>query len=244
MNKKIAIIKDGSSDFVVLKSFISSIFNNELNISLSDNNFVDLKGLQIGEAIEKYIDKANKTNETNINGKHASDLKNTIISILYAATNHNEFNNKDIIVLNGDAEHKLMKNENFFEDWVRRLYAVIYLSVDEFYDKMNSQGYSFRNLPIIIPLVLFPSIEILVAACYLSDNDKKTIRELRAKPDLKMKVWDTDNIPTAYENGKINEVLELCFSNNGASSLQEIYKDIPEVRNLMHILSYPEKQST
>lgn len=243
MDKKIAIIKDGSSDFMVLKSFISSIFSNELNITLSDKNFLDLEELQIGEAIEKYIDKSNKTNELNINGKHANNLKNTVISVLYAATKQHVFSNKDIIILNGDAEHKLINNENFFKNWVRRVYAVIYLSVDEFYSKMNSQGYSFQDLPVIIPLILFPSIEILVAACYLSDKEKKNIRKLRANPDLKVKVWNTDNIPEAIENGKIMEVLKLCFPNNDTSSLKEIYDEIPEVRNLIHTLTYPEKQS-
>lgn len=45
--KTIAIIKDGYSDFMVLKSFISSIFAIEQNIKLEDNNFVDLRDLNI-----------------------------------------------------------------------------------------------------------------------------------------------------------------------------------------------------
>jgi len=113
---------------------------------------------------------------------------------------------------------------------------VIYLAIDKFYNGMVIKGYGFKDLPIIIPLILFPSIEILVAACYLSDADKGKMRELKAKPDLKIKVWDTESIPVAIETGKIDEVLQLCF-NNGNASLDEIYKSIPEARNLIHILS-------
>ena len=113
---------------------------------------------------------------------------------------------------------------------------MIYLAIDKFYNGMVIKGYGFKDLPIIIPLILFPSIEILVAACYLSDADKGKMRELKAKPDLKIKVWDTESIPVAIETGKIDEVLQLCFK-NGNASLDEIYKSIPEARNLIHILS-------
>ena len=156
--KKIAIIKDGYSDFLILKSFISSTFKHEQNIYLEEKNFIDIKGLKIGEGIEKYLDNANKDNEVSVNGKHAIKLKNSIINVLYASSNNENFNNKDILILNGDAEHKLIKHENFFEDWVRKLYSIIYLSIDEFYEKMNFRGYTYQNLPIIIPLILFPSI--------------------------------------------------------------------------------------
>lgn len=241
--KKIAIIKDGYSDFMVLKSFISSIFTIEQNIELEEKNFIDLQDLNIGGEIGKYLGKANTSKETNINGKHATVLKRAIINVLYVALKDKEFNNKDIIILNGDAEHKLIKNEYFFEDWVRRLYSIINLSIEEFYQKMNKQGLTYQNLPIIIPLILFPSIEILVAACYLSNKDKKTIRNLRAKPDLKKKVWETDNIPAAIKTGKIKQVIELCFNNHNNSFLHEVYREIPEARNIVHTLTYPEKMN-
>lgn len=240
--KKIAIIKDGHSDFMVLKSFISSIFTIEQNIELEEKNFVDLRGLNIGGAIGKYLDKANKVSETSANGKYAIELKNSIINVLFAASKNKTFSNKDIIVLNGDAEHKLITNEKFFDNWVRRLYSIIYLSIDEFYEKMSYQGYTYQNLPIITPLILFPSIEILVAACYLSDKDKKAIRKLRANPDLKKKVWETDNIPVAIETGKVEQILELCFNSGNSSFLQEIYKEVPEVRTFVHTLTYPERK--
>ena len=238
--KKIGIIKDGLSDFMILKKFLSSIFQKEQNIEIKDKNFIDLKGLKIGENINEYIDKANKNEEKDINGECADKLKKNILSILYAAaTKYEDFTNKDIIVLNGDVEHRLIENENFFEEWVRRLYSIIHFSIDKFYDRMSLKGYSYINLPIIIPLILFPSIEILVAACYLSYKDKNTIRELRAKPDLKMKVWDTEYISAAIDNGKIENVLNLCFDTDYENSLYNIYKEIPEVRSFIHTLTYP-----
>lgn len=241
MKKKIAIIKDGYSDFMVLKSFISKLFVIEQNINIPPDNFIDLQDLKIGDAIDKYLVYANKNNETNLNGKYAKELKNSIINVLYVAITKNNFNNKDILILNGDAEHRLIRRENFFDEWVKRLISIVKLSIDEFYEKMCKQGYLYNNLPIVIPLILFPSIEILVAACFLSDREKQTMRELRAKPDLKNKVWETDNIPFAIETGRINQVLDLCFNSDNNTSLDEIYKEIPEVRNLIHILSYPEK---
>lgn len=238
---KIAVIRDGYSDFMVLKSLVSSIIKTERNVNLNDENFIDFEDLQIGDAVSKYIDKANKEQETDLNGKRAISLKKKIIAVLYTAIKKEGLCNKSILILNADAEHKLMQKEVYFKTWVRQLYSVINTSIEEFYDKMVKEGYSYQNLPLIIPLILFPSIEILVASCYLSDNEKTSFRKLRAKPDLKKKVWDTENIPYAIDTGKITEVLNLCFVDND-NSLNEIYQYIPEARNFIQTLTYPEKQ--
>ncbi|MFK5969789.1 MAG: hypothetical protein QM487_06675 [Candidatus Marithrix sp.] len=232
-SKKIAIIRDGYSDFMVLKSFLSSVILNEQNIKLSDKNFLDSE-LNIDDAINKYLDSNKENKEARI-----KNLKNKILGALYAASTKESLTNKDIIILNSDAEQRLMQLKNFYKDGNRELYSVIHLAIDEFYEQMVNQGYGFKDLPIIIPLILFPSIEILVAACYLSGVDREKMRTLRAKPDLKIKVWGIENIPVAIETGKIDEVLEFCFDKDNTSSLNEIYKYIPEARNLIHILSYP-----
>lgn len=238
MNKKIAIIRDGKSDFKVLTSFIKSILNTKQNISLPEDNFIDTNDLNIADAIAKYLGNASKGKETTINDKPSSELGNAIIAVLTVATRKYELTHNDIIILNTDAEHILIDKKIFFEkEWIKRFYCVIYSSIEKFYEQMTNQGYSYDSLPIIIPFIPFPSIEILIAACLLSEKDIKTIRTLKANPDLKQKVWGTANIPMASETGKIEEVLNLCFNNGDETSLKRIYKEIPEVRNLIHILT-------
>jgi len=235
---KFSIIRDGYSDFLVLKSFISSIIYAEQNVKLNDDDFTDLEDLKIGESIKRYLDKKNNNGEDNEEDKEAKKLENTLVTVLTVALKDKGLTNKDILILNADTEYILTKKEDFHKDWVRKLYCVIHSAINEVYRIMVEQGLNFKNLPIIIPLILFPSIEILVAACYLSENQKNDMRKLKAKPDLKNKVWGTDRIGSAIESGKMQEILELCFS-NGSDSFNDIYKDIPEVRHLIHILSYP-----
>jgi len=232
---KFFITRDGGSDFLVLKSFVSYIFLNERNIQLSDDNFVD-SGMNIGGSIGKFLDAKNQSDD--IKRQRIKELEKRIIQILVIIASKG-VTNKDIVILNADTENKLEYKEKYYEEsWISQFCLTVDFAIDKFYERMIEQGYAFENLPLIIPLVLFPSIEILVAACYLSNSDKVKMRTLKANPDLKNKIWEETNMKSAIESGKVNQILELCFTGRN-DSLKEIYKHIPEARNLIHILRCP-----
>lgn len=97
---------------------------------------------------------------------------------------------------------------------------------------MVSMGYNYEQLPYYIPLVPFPSSEIIVASCKY-DLSKERLREIRPTPGLKIKVYNTDSIPYAIESGNLNSTLEKYMINE---KINEIYREIPETRMLIHAL--------
>ena len=240
MQPQVAIIRDGYSDFLVLKKFISTIFQHHHLVELGDDSFFEFdKPLTITDALSNYIRKAPLENFDTF-GTFATDFRREISGILLTAYKRFEkekntcLTNKDILILNSDAEKTLGIKHRYFEKWAYSLYSVLWLTIEEFYNKMVEQGYDYLQLPLILPVILYPSSEILVASC-MDDFDKTDYRNFNAKPALKKAVYDTDNIPQAIENGTVKQVLDLYVI---PENLSKVYKDLPEVRKLMHILAF------
>ncbi len=241
--KYFAIMRDGFSDYCVLKYFISAIFQNHCSTELAEDSFFDLEQLNISNAVAKYVSKIDKKKDYSLYNSYAADLRTSIITILFTALKKFEkekdtnLSNRDVLIINADAEKILKEKHNYFKDWAYIFDNMLWLAIEEFYDKMVINGYSYENLPLILPIILFPSSEILVAAC-MYDFNRENFRNLKAKPNLKQKVYDTDSIPEAIESGKFHETLSTFVI---PESVKEVYKEIPEARKLIQFLSFIEK---
>lgn len=238
----IAIIRDGDSDYCVIKQLMTAIYKHHHFIELTNDCFFDMGQLDIGGIISKYVTKSNQQKDYSLYSDIAKDCKKQIIGILYTAftkfakEKDNSVCNKDLLIVYSDAETVLKQKHNYFEEWAYILDSLLWLTIEEFYQKMLEQGYNYESLPLILPLILFPSSEILVASCmYDFNKDKDKFRQLKAKPDLKQKVYETDNIPQAFRNGKLEEVISTFIV---PDSLTSIYQEIPEVRKIIQILSF------
>jgi hypothetical protein len=239
--KYIAIMRDGFSDYCVIKYFVSAVFKHHYQLELKDDNFFDMESLNITDAVAKYVSNSDKKKDCGLYTQHAEEFKTRIVKVLYAASvkfkrerKDAGFSNKDILVMYSDAEKMLKDKHNYFKDWAYTLNAVLRLSVETFYDTMVRKGFNYENLPLILPLILFPSSEILAASC-MFDFNRENFRELKAKPALKQKVYGTDNIPSAIKTGKLDEVLSNFIV---PESLKDVYREIPESRKLIQILSH------
>ncbi len=115
----------------------------------------------------------------------------------------------DLLIISSDSEKTLGHRNHYFQKWAYSVEAILEVAIDEFYHQLVEQGYSNQYLPHVVPLICFPSIEILVAACTedILDFDNQC-RSLQAKPALKQKVWGTDSIDEARRNGMLYGVLE------------------------------------
>ncbi|MBW1615280.1 MAG: hypothetical protein JRJ49_01855 [Deltaproteobacteria bacterium] len=230
--RNIAIIREGFSDYCVIKHFINAVLQDN-SVQLTDYDFLDMEKLTISGAVAKYF-------RTSVD-KKAIVLKNSIISVLYAALKKfkrekDKVSNKDILLINSDAEKILKDKNNYFNKEFYILNEISQLAIEEFYNNMVKQGWTYNNLPLILPLIFFPSSEILAASCiYNFKIESKNFRKLRAKPELKIKVYGTDNIPKAIETGKMEKVLSKFIT---PDTVKEVYKEIPEARKLIHILSF------
>jgi hypothetical protein len=240
-NINIAIIGDGQSDYDVLKEFIKAIFIKHQHIELQDDSFLYLDSIKTHDAMEKYFDRSKKENIYGLHTTPAKDFIQNILGFLGTAffglsKENKSVSNRDIIIFNADSEVTLGNDSAYFEEWNYAIHSVIWLGIERFYEKLSKEGYSYENLPLILPIILFPCTEILVASSMEHYNE--TFRSFKAKPDLKMKVWGTDHIHTAYEEGFLQEVVKEYII---PSNLQKIYQNIPEVRRFIQILSYSSK---
>jgi len=175
-------------------------------------------------------------------GEQATDLKkqvvNSLINTLKMLQKKNiVLDNRDLVIISSDSEKPLGHRNNYFQKWAYSVEAILGLVIDEFYQKLVEQGYSDQYLPLVVPLICFPSIEILVAAC-TEDIFDNQCRSLRAKPYLKQKIWGTDTIDEARRNGMLYGVLEAYMTHD---ALDKIYKNIHEVRKIIQVLSFAVK---
>lgn len=237
---RIGIIRDGGTDFTILKKFVSIIFEKHKQVNFLDDNFYDFGNtLTITNALNRYMADAPEENYA-LYSDCAKDFRNRIENILERAIdkfnidNPNlTFTNQDILVLNGDAEKILGRKETYFVDWAYTIYSVLWLAIEEFYNKMANQGYVYSNLPLILPIILFPSSEILLASC-MYDFNKENFRSFKAKPNLKMKVYETDDT-SALTYERLQEILDTYMVSD---SLESMYHDLPEARKFIQILAF------
>ncbi|MEK8019580.1 MAG: hypothetical protein VSS75_022120 [Candidatus Parabeggiatoa sp.] len=241
--KQIVMIGDGYSDYVVLKQFVSVIFDslpaNENRLNFFDNTH--LESLNIGHFVNQFIDKADKTSAYDLFGGPATHFKKKVVETLSNTLASLQKRNwplghRDLLIICSDSEKPLGKQQNYFQEWAYSLEAILGLAIDDFYGQMVKQGYDYEYLPLVLPLIFFPSIEILVAACTEEVHDfDKQCRALKAKPDLKQKVWGTDSIDEALKSGMLHGVLETYMT---PEALNKVYKTIPEVRRFIQLLRF------
>ncbi|MEM9542072.1 MAG: hypothetical protein AAGA60_21570 [Cyanobacteria bacterium P01_E01_bin.42] len=87
----------------------------------------------------------------------------------------------------------------------------------------------FEYLPLILPFVVFPSTEILIASA------RSLLSKCRGKKptELKQLPYQTNNIHTMDSDALENKALQYLDE----QEMQRIYKDIPEARILIQTLS-------
>ncbi len=236
--RNIGIIRDGESDFYVVRKLLKVIFEKERQETLNDDNFLnfDSQDFSFYNALNNFIRKRNRN--CIFEDNEFQKFSNIIILKIFTAftSMSREFGgttNKDILVLYSDSEKLLVKDENYFTDWAYSIRQIFDYSIDKFYHKISKEGYSYNNIPLIIPMILFPSSEIIVASC-MYDFDKENIRELKPTPALKEKVYGFSNIPEAFDNNAIEETINTYLVSD---NLNEIYRLTPELRKVIHILS-------
>ncbi len=239
-SKHIAIVRDGSTDFKILKTLVKEVVFSETGIEISDESFIDLTELtsvKLDGAIKKYIKLADTTQKRGVYDEPATKLKNEIILVLKKVVKEIEdryyistgsFSNCDLLILNDDSDKKLSVSKDFLNEWAYSVVMIFYLAVQEFYEEKISQGYTFRNLPIILPLIFFPSTEILVAA--FRHNDDFDLYRNQDAPALKQMLYGTNNLKTLQED----EFSELALRFINSTLLEQVFAKLPEIRVFLY----------
>jgi len=222
----IGIIGDGDTDRLILLKIVKSIV--PWNV-----NEVPIQRQSFRVAIDKYWQNSNK-NDFWFPHNSANELKKKVLGILYAAFNDFQYNSgdvtdNDIIIASTDAEHHLTNSEIYFDWWAFSLTKIFISGVENFYHNMiHHQGRGKENLPLIIPILPFPSTDILIAvARNMSDHYGKKPNE------LKRMLYGTDNLRTITPEDFEDKALKHITPD----SINVIFKHIPESRPFINFLS-------
>ncbi len=239
-NTHIAIVSDGNTDFEILKTLIKEVVFSESAIEIPDDNFIavyEKTGIKIDGAIKEYLKNADKTQKRGIYDEPATKLKNKIILVLKRVVSEIEnrfyistgsFSHCDLLILNDDSDKKLTTSKDFLDEWAYSVISIFYLAVQEFYEEKINHGHTFRYLPIIFPLIFFPSTEILVAA-FRYNNNFEHYRNQDA-PTLKQMLYGTNNLNTLQED----ELGELALKFINSTLLEQVFAKLPEIRVFLH----------
>lgn len=228
----IGIIGDGTTDRLIVAKFATALLE-----PICPCKIEELKGFSLRDSLDAFWRESDKTNDYNVYGKTAATLRNTIISILVAALPifqnqmQREIRDCDLLVLNTDAEKPLTNQDSYFEQRIFVTSKVFSLAIEEFYHKICNQGYQREYLPLVLPLVLFPSTEILVAAFGHSETEAFQAHGKKAKL-LKQELFGTDDMRSLTDEEFDEKALNFITRIN----CEKVYKLIPESRNFIRSL--------
>lgn len=229
---KVSIICDGESDYRVLCHLIQVIVQKHNDLSLEEGDFLK-HDFSIRNALDAYLRKSKNSSAFSEESDILVKAIHKRLSMAFGELSNN-LNCKHLLILNTDAEKILVTNSNYFKEEYYHLQQIFEFAIATFYDKMVEQGYTYEVLPLICPVLLFPSSEIVVAAAMVKDETeflKDRLRKKSPKPHLKKYVYDTDHIPDADIEGVLNTFLD-------ENSLARIYQLIPELRRLVQFLAF------
>lgn len=169
ISRYIGIIADGGTDREILKTLVKCalLIDDEIE---KNTKIVLLKRQIIRDHIEEFLFIASRDNNYTLSSSNSQRLIDRIVATLYGAFNElatfsdRPLNNKDLIILNSDAERTLRSADSYFDDWASILTKLLIFGIEKYYHNKVKQGFDLENLPLIIPLILFPSTDILVLA--------------------------------------------------------------------------------
>jgi len=244
IERNIGIIGDGGTDRAIFKKICECVLSdtNEQELML---NCIELIRHKIVDPVNEYRrffkDKATKDNATSksicyLTSEPALKLRRKVTAILLSAFTEFEheteqISNRDILLLTTDSESVLAKPDDYFEvtDWRVNIPKILLGSIEEFYRVKAREGYNHELLPLVIPVVTFPSTEIFVVAA------KDMMKNYGKKPtELKQALYGTTNLQTLREEDLKEKALNFITPN----SISKIFKDVPESRAFIQMLSF------
>lgn len=229
----IGIIGDGATDRAIFKRIVEVILadkNNHLKI-------YELRRQSIHDAVDRYWQTATKSQQYYLPHPAALDLQNAVINVLRGGFADFEAeigvgytSNRDILLITTDVEKKLTNPKDYFQEWAFSISKIFLGGIEKFYDLQISQGYNYEIIPVIMPIVTFPSTEIFVAAARNIVNSKSYGK----KPEeLKKILYGTTNLATINQETLQTQALNFITSD----TIHKIFECVPESRIFLQILS-------
>lgn len=227
----IGIIADGTTDQEIIAKFAKCLLKNT----------VSCKDVILGQSLEvdmqTFRRKSSELNNYGLYDRPAIELKNRIIMILNAAVGEfqslipRELTDYDLLVLNTDAEWYLREQNQYFDKYAMVISKIFLIAIEEFYHLKAKYGYQWGQLPLIIPLVFFPSTDILIAALKIGDTLPFDFHGLRAN-EIKMRLYGVEDLRHLRDE----ELKEKALDFITPDAFKAVYRHIPESRIFLRTL--------
>jgi hypothetical protein len=232
----LGIIADGTTDQEILSTLIRcQLFNAQHPEIIFQEIMLRQK---ITDVMGKYRNRLSKTSDYSISSDAAIEFRNGIILAISAGlyefqqeVTTRELTGHDLLILNTDSEIFYRSPSDYFLDWVFVYQKNLFLAIEEYYDRIEIRHKRpMEKIPIIIPIVLFPSTDILIGAIK-SSTDVFQYINMPAR-DIKKNIYGTDNLYTLKDDELKTLVLDII----NPESCMKIYHYIPEIRYLFKTL--------
>jgi hypothetical protein len=228
----VGVIADGVTDRQILLKMVECV--------IPCFNCFELRRQSFRDSVDKYWSDVGDTDNywfsqgNSLQQNAALKLKGRILTILcetfyeFKSLMTEEITDHDIIIINTDAERHLVDPSAYFNNcWAFGLKKIFMLGIEDFCHQMIHQGYKKKNLPLVIPIVPFPSTDILIAAAREIPNYYgKRARE------LKEMIYDTHNLRDIQDDDLEN----LALSYITPEGINLIFERIPESRFFINFL--------
>jgi len=226
---RLCLVADGGTDQRILERIVQTC-SRASGVARASLKVEHLRGVTLRDDIDRYWAATKKADSPSILKARDAFVKGTISLLESTSSKFKDLigrplSCRDRVILATDAERRLAHVDRYFDEWAWVVPRLLEQSVEKWYHRKVAYGYPRANLPVILPVVFFPSIDVLVAAARAARGDAFDPRGLDA-PQLKRQLYGTDELrsvsPEAFERVALEHLTD--------EGIESIWKMVPEVR--------------
>jgi len=232
------IVADGATDGEILSALVQQALSGDSR-NLRPTETIFLEPLKLRHFVDKFWDGFDREARPDLACKAATDLSQDVLGLIFKAVDALKVRIgrpcccKDLLILSADSEKPLRRRDDYFSDRLWALPRILWGAVERYYHSMASRYYQIDKSPLIIPLVTFPSTDIIIAAARTADDGRFDGHGCRAR-ELKMRLYGTDKLRQLRRQDLQKKALRFLNS----TGITRIHRHIPETRLFLHILSW------
>ncbi len=231
--RRVGIIGDRPTDRKIFSKIAQCLLRADDGETESPQ-IIELKRLNIRDDVDRYWRTVDKPQEYFLPSKPATkllgDIMNTILKAFFNfELEVGELSCRDVLLITSDAEKTLKSEEVYYSEvWAFSLSKICLGAVEKFYQAKAKEFCPPSSIPLIVPVIAFPSTEVFVSAAKGMTSNGKSARE------LKQAVYDTTNLKTLNDG----ELAKKALNYITPTTVEYIFRQRPESRLFIQHLSF------
>ncbi|MBM4040307.1 MAG: hypothetical protein FJ290_17510 [Planctomycetes bacterium] len=189
--------------------------------------------------MDKYWHLVGKGRGVRIADEPARTLQKGVVATLYGAWDelrshaNRELTRRDMVLVSSDAERYLSNADAYFQEWAWMVGMAVLGGVEKFHHALSSRGYTLDFIPVVVPVIPFPSTDLLIAVA--RNRQGGGLPERGADPRrLKLALYGTEHLMSL----RPEDLHERALKHISADAILAMYSAVPEVRPLLHWLCW------